>query len=206
MSNIVNSLSLTMNASGKGYNPYRNKDGTFASGPSAVTTSPLTEKNYGESFGPVCDYKPEYSGWMKTADKVALANCLDGRDRDIKKFDSIAEKVKSKDKRLYTDITNLAIAADYNRNFIRDTYGALYEYVARRESKESVLYSYRSSYNYRVRHDKKVDALTKKLKASKNKEVSEFVGEFYERYRNQTRTVEDIFVRYFKEETDRRTK
>lgn len=34
MSNLINSLNLQLNAS-KGYNPYRNADGTFANGPAA---------------------------------------------------------------------------------------------------------------------------------------------------------------------------
>lgn len=38
MSNLLNSLTLTLNAS-KGYNPYRNADGTFANGPSAMEMS-----------------------------------------------------------------------------------------------------------------------------------------------------------------------
>lgn len=38
MSNTLNSLVITLNAS-KGYNPYRNADGTFANGPSAMEMS-----------------------------------------------------------------------------------------------------------------------------------------------------------------------
>lgn len=36
MSNLVNSSVLTMNASGKGYNPYRAADGKFTNGPAAT--------------------------------------------------------------------------------------------------------------------------------------------------------------------------
>lgn len=38
MSNIINSLNLQLNAA-KGYNPYRNADGTFANGPAAMGLS-----------------------------------------------------------------------------------------------------------------------------------------------------------------------
>lgn len=67
MSNIINSLNLTLNAS-KGYNPYRNADGTFANGPSAMGLS---------NFRAFSSHTPEYSN-KRSKPVVEAKETLDG--------------------------------------------------------------------------------------------------------------------------------
>lgn len=66
MTNLINSLNLTLNAA-KGYNPYRNADGTFANGPSAFYYSTFEKfsDRGGEEKGVEREVKDTLDGMLR---------------------------------------------------------------------------------------------------------------------------------------------
>lgn len=192
MSNTLNSLNLALNASGKGYNPYRAADGKFANGPSSVCAAPVTGRGAGKyiaMLGSGDGYK-----YIFKEDRPVVANCYKGRKDDEAMMDKLESERSG---------TTLAENLSKLYSASNDQLGYMHSYARLKhalDDKEVRAWNQKEKARIRKERavkDKAVEACIKTLKNSKDKEVIDFVTAFEGRYKAQSATLDHLVDRYF---------